>query len=116
MKQLVFSLAAIMLFSCNSNETKSEKSSSTGETTIKGNGELKDGISDYTNNKNSFMLTCHVDAANSLNSQNDAQITNFCECAWEKTQGRYPGEVIANDSKLEKDAQLKGCYEAAKAK
>lgn len=103
-------------FSCNGNETAAEKGPNTNETTSQGNGEMKDGISDYTNNKKSFMLTCHIDAANSLKSQNDEQINSFCECAWEKTKGKYPGEVVANNSKLEKDPQLKECFEAAKTK
>jgi hypothetical protein len=116
MKRLLFCLALGTFFSCIGNEKAAEKESSSKETMNKGTGELKDGISDYTNNKESFMLTCHIDAANSLNAQKDEQINSFCECAWEKTKGKYPGEVVANDSKLEKDPQLKDCFENAKMK
>lgn len=116
MKKLVFCLTLATFFSCNSNEKAAEKELPTGETTGRGNGEMKDGVSDYTNNKKSFMLTCHIDAANSLHSQNDEQINKFCECAWEKTKGRYPGETVADDSKLEKDPVLKDCFESAKTK
>src|SRR5829696_1589318 len=116
MKRILFCLVLGSFFACNSNEKAMDKEQSSGETTNKGNGELKDGISDYTNNKESFMLTCHVDAANSLDGQKDEQITGFCECAWEKTKGKYPGEVVANDSKLAKDEQLKSCFEEAKTR
>ncbi|MDB5205582.1 MAG: hypothetical protein JWR72_657 [Flavisolibacter sp.] len=116
MKQLFFCLLLATFISCNSNDKTSDKESSTGETTGKRNSEFKDGISDYTNNKSSFMLTCHIDAANSLKSEKEEQIDNFCECAWEKTGGKYPGEVVANDSKLEIDPVLKGCFEAARTK
>lgn len=53
------------------------------------------------------MLTCHVDASNSLGGENEAQVNQFCECAWEKTKGKYQGQVVANNSKLEKDPLLK---------
>lgn len=120
MKQLLSCLVLVALFSCNS--TSKESTSETPVTTQsndasgKGTGEMKDGISDYTNNKESFMLTCHVDASNALGGENTAQVDQFCECAWEKTKGKYPGAVVANDAKLEKDPVLKGCYENAKKK
>jgi hypothetical protein len=115
MKRLSFCLVLLTFFSCNSNE-KQTTNEKTAQETKAGNGEMKDGISDYTNNKESFMLTCHIDASNAIGGENDAQVTQFCECAWEKTKGKYPGEVIANDSKLEKDPILKECYEKAKTK
>jgi hypothetical protein len=33
-----------------------------------------------------------------------------------KNRRKYPGEVVANDSKLEIDPVLKGCFEAARTK
>jgi hypothetical protein len=116
MNQVLFCLFLLTAISCNSNNEAGGKEPSVGETAGKGNGELKDGVSDYTNNKNSFMLTCRIDAGNSLKSENEEQINNFCECAWEKTGGKYPGEVVANNSKLETDPLLKGCFETAKTK
>ncbi len=63
------------------------------------------------------MLTCHIDASNALGEKaTDAQVDQFCECAWEKTKGKYQGAIIANSSKLEKDPVLKECYENAKRK
>ncbi len=116
MKQLLFCLALSAFFSCNSNEKQTNDETPSAETSGVGNGEMKDGISDYTNNKKSFILTCHVDASNSLGGENVAQVDQFCECAWEKTKGKYQGEVVATKSKLEKDPLLKDCYESARKK
>ena len=118
MKPVLFCFTLITALACNGpakqvdvdTPTTQEKT----ETGTKGNGEMKDGISDYTNNKESFMLTCHIDASNALGGENTKQVDQFCACAWEKTKGMYPGSVVANDSKLEKDPTLKGCYEEAK--
>ena len=116
MKQLIFCLALSAVFSCNSTEKQTNDDTTAAETSEVGNGEMKDGISDYTNNKKSFILTCHVDASNALGGENEAQVDQFCECAWEKTKGKYQGEVVANNSKLEKDPLLKDCYESARKK
>ena len=118
MKQLLFCLILVTFFSCNNNEKQTTNETPTEETNAKGNGELKDGISDYTNNKKSFMLTCNIDGRLALGGDKatDAQVTQFCECAWEKTKGKYPAEVMANNSELEKHSLLKECFENAKKK
>ena len=112
MKQLLFCLLITIAFSCNNNEKQTGKETSTTES----NYDPKTGISDYSNNKESFMLTCNVDASNSLGSENQERVKQFCECAWGKTKGIYNGGIVANDSKLEKDPTLKECYENAKKK
>ena len=122
MKQLLFCFVLITFFSCNSNDKKANKEAgketSTPANTAKGDGEMKDGIADYTNNKESFMLPCNIDGRLALGGEKatDAQVSQFCECAWEKTKGKYPAEVMANNSKLEKHPVLKECYENAKSK
>ena len=113
MKQLLFCLALSVVFSCNSDKKQTNDETPAAETGNVGNGEMKDGISDYTNNKKSFLLTCHVDASNVFGGENEAQVNQFCECAWEKTKGKYPGSVVADKSKLETDPLLKDCYETA---
>lgn len=116
MKKLFYFLALSASLSCNSNKKQTKAEPSTSDESAMGHGEMKDGISDYTNNKKSFMLTCHIDASNSLGSENTAQVDQFCECAWDKTKGKYDGTVVANNTKLEKDATLKDCYENARKK
>ena len=121
MKQLLLCLALPFFFACNGNEKSSDAGTPASQAPAAepdnvGTGEMKDGISDYTNNKKSFMLTCRIDASNSLGGENQAEVEKFCECAWEKTKGKYEGEVVATQSKLEKDPTLKDCYESARKK
>lgn len=113
MKTILFCLLPATFFSCNNNEKQTDKERSEKVS----NYDPKTGISDYTNNKNSFMLPCHIDANTALGDKaTDAQVDQFCECAWEKTQGKYNGGIVADKSKLEKDPLLKECYENAKKK
>ena len=74
------------------------------------------GANASTKEKEDFLLTCHVDASNSLDGKSSETVTAFCECAWEKTKGEYHGEIIATESKLKKDPSLKDCYEEAMKK
>ena len=113
MKQLLFCLVLSAMFSCNSDKKQTNAETPAAETGKMGNGEMKDGISDYTNNKEGFILTCHVDASNVFGGEHVAQVDQFCECAWEKTKGKYPGSVVASKSKLANDPLLKDCYESA---
>ncbi len=76
---------------------------------------MKNGSSNYTNNKKSFTLTCHIDASNSLHGESDEQIINFANVYGIKPMANIP-EVIATDSKLKKDQLSKECYDGAKTK
>ncbi len=118
MKPLLLCLLITIMFSCNNNEKQTDNSTTVTAPSTESTSayDPKTGISDYTNNKESFMLTCNIDASNSLGSENQERVKQFCECAWEKTKGKYNGGIIANDSKLEKDPTLKECYENAKKK
>ncbi len=111
MKQLLLSLFVFIVFSCNDAGKKTD----TG-TPVKENAETNDNVSGTTKDKEDFILTCHIDASNSLGGENVEQVNQFCECAWEKTKGKYIGEIIATRSKLEKDPELKECYEKAQRK
>lgn len=113
MKQLSFCLLLAICFSCNSNGKQTVSKPENETTTTESNYEPKTGISDYSDNKESFMLTCNVDASNSLGGENQERVKQFCECAWEKTKGKYKGGIVADKSKLEKDPVLKECYENA---
>lgn len=119
MKPLLFCLLLATSISCNNKGKQTdntEKQTDKETPTTESSYDPKTGISDYTNNKKSFMLTCIIDASNSIgneNQDNKEQVKEFCECAWEKTKGKYVGGVVANRSKLEKDATLKECYENA---
>ncbi len=112
MKQLLFCLLLLTVLSCNDNGEKTNTEKSVNEP----NTENKSDISGNTEDKEDFILTCRIDASNSLGGENVAQVNDFCECAWEKLQGKYSGETIASKSKLEKDPVLKECYENAKKK
>ncbi|MGI8583643.1 MAG: hypothetical protein ACR2KX_15705 [Chitinophagaceae bacterium] len=112
MKQLLFCLLLLTVLSCNNNEEKMNSEKSVNET----NTENKSDISGSTKDKEDFISTCHIDASNSFGGEKVAQVNDFCECAWGKLQGKYPGEIIATRSKLEKDPVLQECYENAKKK
>jgi len=116
--QFVCCLLAASLFSCTNSDNTAGREAPSQKEGAAGNGEKKDGISDYSGNKKSFMLTCNIDGRLALGGDNatDEQVTQFCECAWEKTGGEYPGDVMANNSKLEKHPVLKQCFEDARTK
>jgi hypothetical protein len=72
--------------------------------------------------KSDFMSSCMIDASNPLRTPEEEdkdvpadleRVRKFCECAFEKTKGEYPGPIIANRSKLKKDAVLAPCWQAA---
>ena len=112
MKLFLFSLLLISFFACSNNSTAEGEATKTNEK----NAEAKDEAGGNIKTKEDFILTCHIDASNALGSEHQAQVDQFCECAYEKTGGHYVGEIIANDSKLEKDPTLKSCYEEARKK
>ena len=112
MKQLLLCLMVFTFFSCNDNQEKTNTEKSVGET----NTETTEDVFGSTKDKEDFISTCRIDASNSLGGENVTQVNDFCECAWEKLKGNYPGETIATESKLKKDLVLKECYENAKKK
>ncbi len=118
MKQLLLCLLVTIMFSCNNSEKQTDSATTvTPSPSTESSYDPKTGISDYTNNKKSFMLTCHIDGSQALGEEaTDAEVDQFCECIWEKTKGKYNGGIVADNSKLEKDSLLKDCYENAKKK
>ncbi len=110
MKQLILLLTITFMFSCNDSDKKDTETTTKETDSVGKNNTSSGNIKD----KEDFMLTCNVDASNALGGENQDKVKQFCECAWEKSKGEYRGEVIANNSKLEKDSVLKSCYDAAK--
>ncbi len=62
MKQLLFCLLLLTVLSCNDNGEKTNPEKSVNET----NTENKSDISGNTKDKEDFILTCRIDASNSL--------------------------------------------------
>jgi hypothetical protein len=114
--QLLFSLLSMVVFSCTDQSTGTGKEGSELEEVASETSASVNGVTDYTGNKKSFMLTCNIDGRLALGGDNatDAQVSQFCECAWEKTGGKYEDRVMANNSALENHPVLKGCFEKAK--
>lgn len=111
MKKVTLLITIIIIFSCNNSDRKNNGEPLNKET----NSDIKkDETKGNVKNKEDFMLTCAVDASNSLGGENQEKVKQFCECAWEKSKGEYRGQVIATESKLKKDSILKDCYEQAK--
>ena len=117
-RQLLFPLLLTVILSCTESGSATTEQSPAQEVSSAENLGPSDGISDYTRNKKSFMLTCNIDGRLALGGDKatDEQVSQFCECVWEKTNGRYENRVMANNSALEKHPVLKECFENAKAK
>lgn len=112
MKQQILLLAIILMFSCNNNDKKNNVENSTVKET--NDDSKKNESAGNLKDKEDFLLTCVVDASNSLGGENREKVKKFCECAWEKSKGEYRGQVIATESKLKKDSILSQCYELSK--
>ncbi|MDP4261867.1 MAG: hypothetical protein Q8941_04995 [Bacteroidota bacterium] len=110
MKLSALFLLLFMALACN--ETKKSDSDGTN----------KDAATEQAIGKSSFMSSCMIDASNPLRTPDEEnrdipanlnRVKQFCECAWEKTNGKYPGSIIADKSKLKRDVTLASCWQAA---
>ncbi len=60
MKQLLACLFTFAFLSCNNNNSEKQPDKEKDSPSAESAYDPKTGISDYTNNKKSFMLTCHM--------------------------------------------------------